>query len=140
VAIAQVVGTRLIPAAGVATAPARKAFEEFGAATLTVWLPRERCTRIPSRADLDGAAAMLAIAGVIVGSAMLAVDPKPNQRARDRMTRAAVDLMFNGPDRAVSSANRPEPKAANIFNGQPAYARLGSWREWPTSSSGPGNR
>jgi AcrR family transcriptional regulator len=93
----RVVRMLLIQAAGVDTELEKKTFELFDlAATLTAGYFENGRDRGYLRADLDCAATAHAVVGMIVGSAMLTLNPKPDPMPRDRTIKAAVDLMFDG--------------------------------------------
>jgi AcrR family transcriptional regulator len=93
----RVVRMLLIQAAGVDAELEKKVFELFDfAATLTACYFENGRDRGYLRADLDCAATAHAVVGMIVGSALLTLNPKPDQLARDRTIKATVDLMFDG--------------------------------------------
>lgn len=87
----------LIQAAGVDTELEKKVFGLFDlAATLTAGYFENGRDRGYLRADLDCVATAHAVVGMIVGSAMLTLSPKPAEVERARVIQAAVDLMFDG--------------------------------------------
>jgi AcrR family transcriptional regulator len=94
---ARVVRMLLIQAAGVDTELEKKVFGLFDlAVTLTAGYFENGRDRGFLRADLDCAATANAVVGLIVGSAMLTLNPQPNELPRDRVIQATVDLMFDG--------------------------------------------
>jgi AcrR family transcriptional regulator len=93
----RVVRMLLIQAAGVDVELEKKVFELFDmAASLTAGYFENGRDRGYLRADLDCAATAHAVVAMIVGSAMLTLDPASNQLPRDRTISATVDLMFEG--------------------------------------------
>jgi AcrR family transcriptional regulator len=94
---ARVVRMLLIQAAGVDSELEKKVFGLFDlAANLTAGYLENGRDRGYLRGDLDCAATAHAVVGMILGSALLTLNPVPNELARDRTIKAAIDLMFNG--------------------------------------------
>jgi AcrR family transcriptional regulator len=94
---ARVVRMLLIQAAGVDTELERKVFGLFDLAVdLTAAYLDNGRDRGYLRPDLDTTGTAKALVGMIVGSAMLTLNPRPDSLARDRAVRAAVELMFGG--------------------------------------------
>jgi AcrR family transcriptional regulator len=94
---ARVVRMLLIQAAGVDSDLEKKVFGMFDlAAELTAGYLENGRERGYLRSDLDCAATAHAVVGMIVGSALLTLNPQPVELARDRTIKAAIDLMFNG--------------------------------------------
>jgi AcrR family transcriptional regulator len=94
---ARVVRMLLIQAAGVDSELEKKVFGLFDlAANLTAGYLENGRDRGYLRSDLDCAATAHAVVGMILGSALLTLNPVPNELARDRTIKAAIDLMFNG--------------------------------------------
>ena len=94
---ARVVRMLVIQAAGVDTELEKKVFGLFdmGADLTAGYLENGRALGY-LRSDLDCAATANAVVGMIVGSAMLTLNPQPGGVARDRVIQSAVDLMFDG--------------------------------------------
>jgi AcrR family transcriptional regulator len=93
----RVVRMLLIQAAGVDTELEKKVFGMFDlAATLTSGYFENGRARGYLRADLDSDATAYSVVGMIAGSALLTLNPKPVDVARERVIKAAVDLMFDG--------------------------------------------
>ena len=92
----RVVRMLLIQAAGVDEELEKKVFGLFNlGAELTAGYLENGRDQGYLRADLDCPATGHAVVGMIVGSAMLTLDPTPRV-ARERTINAAVDLMFDG--------------------------------------------
>jgi AcrR family transcriptional regulator len=94
---ARVVRMLLIQAAGVDIELEKKVYGLFDlAATLTAGYLENGRERGYLRDDLDCAATAHAVVAMIVGSALLTLNPVPDTLGHDRTIKAAIDLMFDG--------------------------------------------
>ncbi|HEX2284009.1 MAG TPA: TetR/AcrR family transcriptional regulator [Mycobacterium sp.] len=94
---ARVVRMLLIQAAGVDVELEKKVYGLFDlAATLTAGYLENGRDRGYLRGDLDCAATAHAVVAMIVGSALLTLNPVPDTLGHDRTIKAAIDLMFDG--------------------------------------------